>query len=154
MTSPLALCLPSVADRNHPRRISPNGLGAWDLTSDARPTFYIFLLDPINQSAVSAAFRQEPTTTLRYRMDDKPCDLPYPLAVLLASSRGLRSFRSPVTDLPSHPTHHRMLTLNRHRKPSDWRLLLAANLEPLPPSLDPYSLSGFTARCRSVATST
>lgn len=28
-------------------------------------------------------------------MDDKPCDPPYPLAVLLPSSRGLRSFRSP-----------------------------------------------------------
>lgn len=30
-----------------------------------------------------------------------------------------------------------MLTLNRHQKPSDWWLLLAANLEPLPPSLIP-----------------
>lgn len=94
---------------------------------------------------------QEPTTTFQ---SSNGCTVLRPSK----STRRLTTFSKiavcqvTVTRLPSRPTHHRTFTLDKAPIPSDWWLLLAANLEPLPPSHCLHSLSGITARRRCVNT--
>jgi hypothetical protein len=70
-------------------------------------------------------------------MVDRSFDRRNPHAVLLTPSR-VRGLSGPWPSAYSwRPVHHRSTNPQRTSEPSDWWLLLAANLEPLPPSCCP-----------------
>jgi len=140
--SPSASRLSCAANRGWLRRVILNGSEAWDLTLDARPAFHFFSLFPRQLPGEAGTHNDVPVSggclALRPTISTR--------RLMLPSSKGLRSDRPPS---PAYP-HVRFVTerllSTKHRQPNDWWLLLAASLEPLPPSHCLYSLSGFTAR--------
>jgi hypothetical protein len=85
----------------------------------------------------SCPVRQEPTPTFR---SSKSCS-PFRAANLYAglpSLAGGLSFRTPSPTYPHDQLFADRLLSIWHQNPSDWRLPLAANLEPLPSFPLPY----------------
>jgi len=133
MASPSAL-RPTCCRCQQP--LSQKGSGAWDLTSDARPAFRVFSVVPDQLPNQARTHDDVPISGGCPAL--RPAQIHTPSCTPLA---GMRSFRSSVTRLPSHPTHRRTFTLDK--APVTFRLVAAlgfrtSDLYHLPIALTAY----------------